>query len=120
VAVLELVRSEVAAVFRLPDRGVADDQPLKTLGMDSLMAIELRDRLATRLSAQLSATLAFDHPTPADMARFIAATLFPSAGDKPAPRATAHHAQVDRETSMPPRAIEELSNEELVSLVRSL
>jgi acyl transferase domain-containing protein/acyl carrier protein len=119
-AVLELVRSEVAAVFRLPDRGVPDDQPLQTLGLDSLMAIELRDRLATRLSARLSATLAFDHPTPTDMARFIAATLFPSAGDEPAPRATAHHAPVDRETSMPGRAIEELSNEELVSLVRNL
>ncbi len=146
VALLELVRSEVAAVFRLPDRGVPDDQPLTTLGLDSLMAVELRDRLATRLSARLSATLAFDHPTPADMARFIAATLFPSAADEPAPRATAHHARGDRDLPMPgraidrrqpsagggdpdgraggagvlPREIEELSNEELVSLVRSL
>jgi acyl carrier protein/NADP-dependent 3-hydroxy acid dehydrogenase YdfG len=119
-ALLELVRSEVAQVFRLPDRGVPDDQPLQTLGLDSLMAVELRDRLATRLDARLSATLAFDHPTPADMARFIATTLFVSAGDEPAPRTTAHHARGDRDIAMPPRAIEELSNEELVSLVRSL
>jgi acyl transferase domain-containing protein/acyl carrier protein len=120
-AVLELVRSEVAAVFRLPDRGVPDDQPLKTLGLDSLMAIELRDRLATRLDTRLSATLAFDHPTPADLARFIATTLFASAGGEPAPT-TAHHARRDRDIAMPrrARAIEELSNEELVSLVRSL
>jgi acyl carrier protein len=121
-ALLVVVRSEVAAVFRLPDRGVPDDQPLKTLGLDSLMAVELRDRLATRLDARLSATLAFDHPTPADIARFIATTLLPSAGEPPAPRATAHPARRDRDAAMPrrARAIEELSNEELVSLVRSL
>jgi acyl carrier protein len=119
-ALLELVRSEVAAVFRLPDRGVPDDQPLQTLGLDSLMAVELRDRLATRLSARLPATLAFDHPTPADMARFIATALFASAGDEPAPRTTAHHARGDRDIPVPPRAIEELSNEELVSLMRNL
>ncbi|TMQ14960.1 MAG: SDR family NAD(P)-dependent oxidoreductase [Deltaproteobacteria bacterium] len=105
-AVLELVRSEVAAVFRLPDRGVPDDQPLQTLGLDSLMAIELRDRLATRLDTRLSATLAFDHPTPADMARFLAAALFASAGDEPTPRTTAHHAPGDRDIPMPGRAID--------------
>jgi NADP-dependent 3-hydroxy acid dehydrogenase YdfG/acyl carrier protein len=123
-AVLELVRSEVAAVFRLPDRGVPDDQPLKALGLDSLMAVELRDRLAARLDARLSATLAFDHPTPADLARFIATTLFAPTGDVPAPRTTAHPARGDR-APLPARAIEELSieelsNEELVSLVRNL
>lgn len=118
-ALLELVRSEVAAVFRLPDHGVPDDQPLRTLGLDSLMAVELRDRLATRLGARLSATLAFDHPTPADLARFLAAALFAPA-DEPAPRPTAHRARGDRDLPMPLRAIEELSNEELVSLVRSL
>jgi hypothetical protein len=84
------------------------------------MAIELRDRLATRLDARLSATLAFDHPTPADIARFIAAALFPSTGDEPAPRTIAHPARGGRAIPMPPRAIEDLSNEELVTLVRSL
>ena len=64
------------------------------------------------------------HRTPADMARFIATTLFASTGDVPAPRTTAHPARGDR-APMPPRAIEELSieelsNEELVSLVRNL
>jgi acyl carrier protein len=119
-AILDIVRGEVAAVFRLPDRGVPDDQPLKALGLDSLMAVELRDRLATRLDARLSATLAFDHPTPADLARSIATTLFGSAGDAPAPRTAAHPARGDRARSIPARAIEELSNEELVSLVRNL
>ncbi|HWU87985.1 MAG TPA: acyl carrier protein, partial [Kofleriaceae bacterium] len=120
---LELVRAEVAAVFRLPDRDVADDQPLKTLGLDSLMAVELRDRLATRIDARLPATLAFDHPTPADLASFVAAMLRPAAGADPASPPPPLRTRTDRAlptTRTSPGSIEELSNEELVSLLRSL
>ena len=61
---LGLVRAEVAAVLRLhdPDR-VLLDQPLQELGMDSLMAVDIRRRLEARLSMELPATLAFDCPT---------------------------------------------------------
>ena len=42
---------------------VSLDQPLKTMGFDSLMALELRNALARSAGVTLSATLVFRHPS---------------------------------------------------------
>jgi acyl transferase domain-containing protein/NADP-dependent 3-hydroxy acid dehydrogenase YdfG len=44
-------------------RPISSDTPLQELGLDSLMALELRNMLAQSLKRPLSATLLFDHPT---------------------------------------------------------
>lgn len=63
-AVSEVVRAEVARVLSLKAGSpVAPERPLQELGMDSLMAVELRNALSRRAGVTLSATLAFDHPT---------------------------------------------------------
>ncbi|MFJ8547373.1 SDR family NAD(P)-dependent oxidoreductase, partial [Streptomyces sp. NPDC093586] len=67
-----LVRSAAAGVLGLPDEGaVPARQALRDLGLDSLMAVELRRRIAQETEVSLPATLAFDHPTPAAMAAFL-------------------------------------------------
>lgn len=46
-------------------------QGLASLGMDSLMTIELKNRLQNSLGKPLSSTIVFDHPTVADLAEYL-------------------------------------------------
>jgi acyl carrier protein len=69
---IEIVQSELSLVLGLPGPGAVDpDREMKLLGLDSLMAVELRNRLSTQVAVTLPATLAFDHPTPRAIAKLI-------------------------------------------------
>ena len=89
---LAFAGEHVARVLNAPSAQAIDiDQPLNELGLDSLMAVELRNRLSRglRLERSLPATLVFDHPTLDAIARFLVTTLLPN-GDvaESAPSAT--------------------------------
>ncbi|MEU5980543.1 acyltransferase domain-containing protein [Streptomyces sp. NPDC047315] len=62
---LTVVRTQAAAVlrYRSPEQ-VGVDRPFKELGFDSIAAVDLRNRLRAGTGVSLSATAAFDHPTP--------------------------------------------------------
>ena len=70
--VLDLAMAHVAAVlgYGSPDL-IETERDFHELGFDSLTAIELRNRLNEVTGLRLSATLAFDYPTPAVLAGYL-------------------------------------------------
>ncbi|MEV6568448.1 type I polyketide synthase [Streptomyces kronopolitis] len=69
---LDVVRENVAAVLGHHRDGTVDDeQPFKDLGLDSLTAVELRNRLASATGLTLPATLLFDLPSPSALAHHL-------------------------------------------------
>lgn len=61
----------VAKVLRLPRGEVGPRERLFDLGVDSLLAIELKKRLETALDLRLSPTLLFDYPSVDALTRYL-------------------------------------------------
>ncbi|MFC9955681.1 SDR family NAD(P)-dependent oxidoreductase, partial [Streptomyces prasinus] len=100
-SVLEVVRREVAVVLGIADAAsVGAKQVLKDLGIDSVMAVELRRRLSAATGVSLPATLAFDYPTPTAIAGLLLDRL--ALGGAPKPTTTR---RVRRGTTEEPIAV---------------
>jgi hypothetical protein len=79
---LTFVGVQVASVIGLPDgMSVDPSQPLNELGLDSLMAVELRNRLGHGLALErsLPATLVFERPTIEALAGYLGDVLVQAA-----------------------------------------
>jgi acyl carrier protein len=89
----DLVRSHAAAVLGYPTPDAIDvRRAVSDLGLDSLTAVELRNRLDGATGLRLSATLAFDHPTVTALADYLYRELTPA----PAPPEDTLRAALDQ------------------------
>jgi myxalamid-type polyketide synthase MxaB len=114
----DFVRAKVMEVLRLDtDRQPDRRARLMDLGLDSLMAIQLRNLIenGVGLGRTLPATLIFDYPTIEAITNFLLARLVAATGNK---------ATVDGTTPLPSalagsrvREIEALSDEEAEALL---
>jgi acyl transferase domain-containing protein len=109
---LEHVRGEALRVLGLGAGKTLDDrEPLQERGLDSLMAIELRNVLARSLDRALPATLIFDYPTVEALSSHLLSLVVPDEDQAAAQPASAANAAPDVVGS-----IEELSDEEVERL----
>jgi nucleoside-diphosphate-sugar epimerase/aryl carrier-like protein len=82
---LRYLSDMVVAALRLrTDEPIDARQRLFDIGLDSIVALEMKDRLARALNAPLSATLLFVHPTLDALCEYILAELVPAATDETA------------------------------------
>lgn len=71
----EFIKEQVGRVLRQPAARITLDKPFRTLGLDSLMGLELRNRLEVGTQLTLPATLVWNYPTVAALAEDLASRL---------------------------------------------
>ncbi|MGO9654900.1 SDR family NAD(P)-dependent oxidoreductase [Mycobacterium sp.] len=69
--VADYLRQAVAEVTRVDTTEIREDAGFFDLGMDSLMAVELRRRIEQAVGKELPATLAMDYPRLSDVADYL-------------------------------------------------
>jgi acyl carrier protein len=85
------VREQAARVLGLAVDEVSDRRPLQELGLDSLMAVELRNALGAGLGLEhpLPASLVFDYPTVAALGEHVLGDILGDGPPRPTPSASA-------------------------------
>ncbi|MCE9672536.1 type I polyketide synthase [Myxococcus stipitatus] len=107
------VASLVARTLGLPEsERLAGDERLFDLGFDSLLAVELKNRLATSLGRSLRSTLVFDFPSVEGLVGHLATELGLLAAARPEEAAVAPAAR-----EVLTAQIQGLSEQELTSLI---
>jgi hypothetical protein len=103
--VLALVLEHTAAVLRFGSAADLDPRAsFSALGLDSVMAVDLRRRLAHATGLDLPATLAFDFPSPLEVRELVLASIRTPSSD----------------ASHPTDSLDELDNDEFMHAIDSL
>jgi NADPH:quinone reductase-like Zn-dependent oxidoreductase/NADP-dependent 3-hydroxy acid dehydrogenase YdfG/acyl carrier protein len=115
--ILAFVRQRVARVIGVENGDGLDPLvPFTNLGVDSLMAVEMRNALASSLGRQLPPSLIYDYPNISTLAAFVASELMgPSSSNQPAAKAPGAD-EADKWEEAASR-LDELSEREMADLL---
>ncbi|MGE0722831.1 MAG: SDR family NAD(P)-dependent oxidoreductase, partial [Alphaproteobacteria bacterium] len=100
-AALAVIRRALAEALRVPLDTIEDGAGFAALGVDSIVGVDLMERISVRLGVSVPMTALFDHPSPAALAVYLTAehpTL-------PAFRTAAPAAQPSLPASLPTGAV---------------
>ena len=103
-ALLELVCGQIAAALgHASPSSVDPHRAFRDLGLDSLIAVNLRNRLTSATGLRLPVTVVFDRPTPAALVEYVREQLVDEPGGDTAPPALAGLDELERRLlAMPP------------------
>ena len=90
------LREQIGHVLRVAPARVERDTPLKALGLNSLMSLELRNRLEATLGFTLPATLVWNYPTVAAVAAHLEERLGFAPGETGEAAPSGDDAELDR------------------------
>jgi polyketide synthase 12/myxalamid-type polyketide synthase MxaB len=114
--VVAFVRQQLAKVLGLQSGdAIGEHTPLTDVGLDSLMAIELRNGLGAAVAKTLPASLVYDHPTVDALAGYLLALVTPAAPDAAA--AVSYEPVRPPVAEAGPPSIDDLSQEQLAALL---
>ena len=111
--VAELIAQSVAAVMRLPVSEVDLATPLRTVGFDSLMALEIRNRLQDRAGVTVPLVTLIEGPSIGD----LAALMLERFNDR---AAAPSDADADTELRIGDDELGELSDESVDAMLRQM
>ncbi|MFD0632074.1 acyl carrier protein [Catenulispora yoronensis] len=84
---LDLVRTHAAAILGHASHHAVDPAlTFKQLGMDSVTAVDLRNRVNAATGLALPTTVVFDYSTPVTLARFLGAEALGDGPEESGPR----------------------------------
>lgn len=75
---LDLVTGELAKVLRVDPKKLGADSPFTDLGVDSLLGVELRNRIQAETKVNLPSTTIWTYPTPDKLAAHLAGLFAPT------------------------------------------
>jgi myxalamid-type polyketide synthase MxaE and MxaD len=104
------LQAQLATVLKRPASRIELTAPVRSMGLDSLMALELRNRIEGGTGLRLPATLAWNYPTVITMARFLDSKLAPTI--PPAAPATVEVVAADEAMEQLLAEIEQLSDDQ--------
>ncbi|HRX71168.1 MAG: SDR family NAD(P)-dependent oxidoreductase [Gammaproteobacteria bacterium] len=89
-----LVEAQARGLLSIGNAPLRHDRPLNELGLDSLLAVELRNRLGALAGASLPATLLFNYPTIAALAEHLAMLMALDSWPEPVSTAPTDEAEI--------------------------